>query len=242
MGRVILAFLFLFDGAAAQAQTGWEYLDDSPERLIGLLDLDDIVRDGCGPAPQRATARVFARPSDTSSAVGTLSWLEEADRFCGLMFEGPNGSKEKLPTLESGYEIPAAIVYERRSEWFRIRLVKGSAWVRQTDSTAFLRYPDMLREHLAHTLQTWDGTLRATPGAFGKVTPLSDGWKALLDRQLSVDYLGSRRVGGELWVQIRLTSEGACGQKRDGVETVSGWIPAYQPDRSPSLWFASRGC
>jgi hypothetical protein len=133
-------------------------------------------------------------------------------------------------------------VYERRGSWFRIRLAKGSAWVTRTDPKEFLPYPDVLRDHLAHTLQSWDGTLRETPGLSGKVVPLSQAWKALLDRQLSIEYLGSRRVGNELWIHIRLPSEGGCGQKIDGVMPVSGWISAYHSNRAPSVWFASRGC
>ena len=234
--------LFFIWSAGPQGQTGWEYLDNSPARLIGLLDLEDIVRGGCGPAPGRATARLFSAPSETSSVVGTIHWREEGDRWCGLMIEPSSGINEKLPLLESGYEIPAAIVYERRGPWFRIRLNDGAAWIHRTDAKDFLAYPEVLRDRLAHTMQTWDGTLRETPGASGRIVPLGEGWKALLDRQLSVEYLDSRRVGNDLWIHIRLPSEGACDQKIEGVTTVSGWIPAYHSDRSPSVWFSSRGC
>ena len=45
MARFIVALLFFLIGiAAAQAQTGYDYLVSSPERLIGLLDLPGIVR------------------------------------------------------------------------------------------------------------------------------------------------------------------------------------------------------
>ena len=159
------------------------------------------------------------------------------------MIEKTGGSKEEVPTLESGYEIPAAIVYERRGAWFRIRLQDGSAWIRHSDQKDFLPYPEILRENLPYTLQSWDGTLRATPGRSGRVTPLSPGWKALLDRQLSIEYLGSRRVGDELWLHIRLAAKASgCGQTYEGVTDAEGWIPAYHTDRTPSAWFSSRGC
>ena len=243
MGRVIAALLFFFIGNVdGQAQSDWDYLSKSPERLIGILDLPEIVAGGCGPAPKRATTRVFGAPSQNGPSLGTIYWHEEADVVCELMIEKAGGAKNTVPTLESGYEIPAAIVYERRGPWFRIRLKQGSAWIRHSEQKDFFPYPDVLRENLAHTMQSWDGTLRATPGLSGRVTSLSSGWRALLDRQLSIHYLGSQRVGNDLWIHIRLAAKSACDQIYEGVLDVSGWIPAYQSNRSPSAWFSSRGC
>jgi hypothetical protein len=174
--------------------------------------------------------------------VGTIYLREEGDTGCGLMIEKAGGAKDTIPTLESGYEIPAAIVFERRGPWFRIRLNNGSVWIRRSNESDFLPYPEILRKHLASTTQTWGGTLRATPGLSGRVTPLSSGWTVLLDRMLSIQYLGSQRVGNELWLHIRLAAKSACDQTYEGVTDVEGWIPAYHTDRTPSVWFASRGC
>lgn len=235
MARVIAALLLFFiGGGEAQAQ--------SDERLIGLLDLPDIVAGGCGPAPTRATARAFGAPSQSGSDVGRIYWREDGDAGCGLMIEKAGGANETIPTLESGYEVPAAIVFERRGPWFRIRLKDGSAWIRRGDPNDFLSYPEILHDKLASTTQTWDGTLRATPGLAGRVTPLSSGWTALLDRMLSIQYLGSQRVGSNLWLHIRLTAKSACDQTYEGVADVEGWIPAYHTDGTPLVWFASRGC
>ena len=245
MARVITGLLFFFIGtAAAQAQTDyWDYLSKTPERLIGILDLPEIVQGGCGPAPNRATARVFGAPSQNGPSVGTLYWHEVPNLECELMIERTGGVKEEVPTLESGYEIPAAIVFERRGSWFRIRLKDGSAWIRRADNEDFLSYPEVLVDNLAHTMQTWNGTLRATPGTSGQVVRLPDGWKALLDRQLSIKVLGFRRVGAEPWLHIRLAVEGGCDQKYEGVtEDIEGWIPAYHTDRTTLAWFSSRGC
>jgi hypothetical protein len=50
MFRFILALLFFFIGSVdAQAQSNWDHLSKTPERLIGILDLLDIVMGGCGP-------------------------------------------------------------------------------------------------------------------------------------------------------------------------------------------------
>ena len=243
MARVISAFLFFFIGTVGgQAQSNWDYLAKTPERLIGILDLPEIIQGGCGPAPTRATARAFGAPSQNAPSVGTLYWHEVPNLECELMIEKAGGAKEEVPTLESGYEIPAAIVFERRGQWFRIRLKDGSAWIRHTDEKDFLPYPEVLRDNLAHTMQSWDGTLRATPGVSGRVTPLSPAWKALTDRQLSFEYLGSRRVGNDLWLHIRLAAKAACDQVYEGTTDVEGWIPAYHTDRTPLAWFSSRGC
>lgn len=240
----ISAILFLFFSVIhLRAQTGWEYLDNSPERLAGLLDLPAIIQYGCGGPVKRDTARVFATPSEEGAHVGTVYMRDEGDAGCGLMLERADGRKETIPTMESGYEIPAAMVYERRGTWFRIRLAKGSAWIRHTSVDDFLPYPDLLRSKLSFIPQGWDGVLREGAGSAHKVVPLPREWAELLDRGLDIDYLGSRRVGGELWVRVRLSSgPESCGATPKELPRVSGWMPAYRKSRTPSLWFASRGC
>jgi hypothetical protein len=244
MARVIAGLLFFFSVCVeAQPQNdNWDNLSKTPERLIGLLDLPDIVAGGCGPAPKRATTRAFATPSQNGRSVGTIYWREERDVVCELMIQKAEGVKESVPTLESGYEIPAAVVFERRGPWFRIRLKEGSAWIRRPDPKDFLPFPEILRDKLAHTMPTWDGTLRATPGPAGRITPLSPGWKALADRPVSFQYLGSRRVGNDTWLRVRLAAKGPCDQTYENVTDVEGWIPAYYADRTPLAWFSSRGC
>lgn len=244
MAPVLVAILLLTLGPLnAHAQSDWwDVLNKTPERLIGLLDLDNIVRGGCGPAPDRDTERVYGAPSQNGPSVGTLHWHEVPDRGCHLMIERAGGIKELVPTLESGYEIPAAIVYERRGSWFRIRLEKGSAWISRDDVSEFLPYPELVRTKLPYVLQGWDGTLRTTPGVSSKVTPLTAGWRELLERGPSIRLVDTRRVGGELWLRIELITDERCGQKLEGMTPVGGWIPAYQASRAPTVWFSSRGC
>ena len=99
MARVIAALLLFFIGnGKAQAQSNWEYLSETPERLIGLLDLPDIVAGGCGPAPKRATARVFGAPSQNGPSVGTICWHKEADVVCELMIEKAGGYELLKPS------------------------------------------------------------------------------------------------------------------------------------------------
>ena len=242
MAVFITALLFLISVVTAQAQDWWDVLNNTPERLIGLLDLDDIVQGGCGPAPSRATARLFAAASEKSPSIGTVYWHEVPNVECALMIERAGGAKELVPTLESGYEIPAAIVFERRGAWFRIRLANGSAWIRRDDAHNFLPYPDSVRKRLSYVSYEWDGILRETPRASGKVVPLTAGWKELLHRAPSIKILDQRRIGSEIWLHIELITEEVCGNRLEGLMPVIGWIPAYRPNRAPSVWYSSRGC
>ena len=242
MAVSIAALLFFFmSSVGTQAQTNWEYLERSPEPIIGLLDLPDIVGDGCGASQKRATGRVFSLPAATGTHIGTIYLRDEGTAGCRLTVERTGGSKEHAPTLESGYEIAAAIVYERRGSWFRIALNEGSAWIRRTDSTDFLPYPDILRENLSHIQQGWDGVLRDTPGSSGKIKNVPAGWTARSHQLIAIEFLNSRRVGNELWIYVQLMIE-RCGQSVEGVAITTGWIPAYRANRSPSAWFSSRGC
>ena len=120
MAVIIVALLFFtIHSADAEARDWWDTMSATPERLVGLLDLEDVVRGGCGEPVERTTARVFRTPADNGALVGTIYWQHSTDAVCGLMFESIQGDKEEVPTLESGYEIPAAIVFERRGQWFR---------------------------------------------------------------------------------------------------------------------------
>jgi hypothetical protein len=242
MAVFIAALLFFFmSSVGTQAQTNWEYLEQSPERILGLLNLPEIVGDGCGASQKRASARVFSLPSANGTHVGTIYMRDEGNAGCWLTVERTAGSKEQAPTLESGYEIAAAIVYERRGSWFRIALSEGSAWIRRSDSTDFLPYPEILRENLSHIQQGWDAKLRDTPGSSGKIKSVPPGWTARSDQHIDIEFLSSRRVGNELWIHVQLMTE-RCGQTVEGVAITTGWIPAYRANRSPSAWFSSRGC
>ena len=223
MGVIIVALLFFtIHSVHAEARDWWDTLSVTPERPVGLLDLHDVVRGGCGEPVERTTARVFRTPAENGD-VGRLYWQHSTDAVCGLMFENAQGDKEGVPTLESGYEVPAAIVYERRGSWFRIRLPNGSSWIRRTDPEEFLPYPDLLRENLAHMLPGWDGTLRETPNMSGKIRPLAPGWHELLERQPTLAGVVPKLVDHPMPFVVRHAHQGRRGDR-------AGLAPLGAPD------------
>jgi hypothetical protein len=239
MIRLTAVFVLMIFVVRADAETNWEYLEKSPERIIGLLELPDIVGEGCGALMARATANAFARPAQDSNRVGTVVMRDEGNAGCGLMIERVDGGKEDLPTLEIGYEIGAAIVYERRNAWYRIALKSGSAWIRRDNPKNFRSYPEILRGRgLGYLAEHWQGTLRSVAGRSGEMARVPRG---LDEREIGMKYLGSRQIGKELWLHVQLMTE-QCGQTVEGVGMLSAWIPAYRPNGSPAAWFRSRGC
>jgi hypothetical protein len=147
---------------------------------------------------------------------------------------------EELPTAQSGYETPAAIVLQRIGPWFRIARQQGAAWIVRDDPSGFLPYPELLRETLAYLRKGWDGMLWGSPGA-ARTRPLPPRWAAYRDRDLAIEFIGARLVDRQVWIQVRLLAE-SCGVVLEGVTPLTGWLPAYRPSGAPSVWFYARGC
>jgi hypothetical protein len=238
MIRLVAIFVLMIFVVRADAETNWEYLEQSPERIIGLLELPDIAGEGCGALVARATANAFASPAQNSIRVGTVFMRDEGNAGCGLMIERVDGVKEDLPTLETGYEIGASIVYERRDAWYRIALKNGSAWIRRDNPKNFRSYPEILRDRLGHLAENWQGTLRSVAGPSSEMARVPRG---LDQREIGMKYLGSRQIGRELWLHVELVTE-QCSQTVEGVAMSTAWIRAYRPNGSPAAWFRSRGC
>ena len=115
--------------------------------FVGLLPLPDVVGDGCG-VETSAAIPVFQAPSASGSRLGSISLrvTGKRDGSCDEAVLGTSsGASEQfdeLPTEESGYEILAAIVYQRSGNWFRIALQKGSGWIHRASAADFQEYPE----------------------------------------------------------------------------------------------------
>jgi hypothetical protein len=226
--------------------------EPAAERLVGLLNLPDMIPQPCGPETP-VSLNLYATPSAAKAPIGALAYEVSGRTPNGVACNGirtvlrrvPGGAVESVPMEESDYEVSSAIVYQQSGPWFRIALTGGSAWIRRDDSKDFLRYPEMLQERLTHLAAGWDGRLWRTPGA-SSARAVSPEVKSLLkamtdaNSDVDVDVLAVRRIRGEAWIQVRVLNA-HCGDG-DHVTIDTGWVPAYRATREPSVWFYSRGC
>jgi hypothetical protein len=240
---VILICLLSVLLAGAQGPNWGQAIYDNllHERVAGLLTLPEIVGNGCDPSQSVATISIYASPStEGRPPIGSLE--RSRDPGCQLLVKHVGQDvRLALPTAESSYEIPAAVVYERRGRWFRIALQRGSAWIDRRDPGDFRPYPALLKKKLAYLQPKWDGTLRQAPNLSATLKRLSPGWKEHFAEPVPIELLAIRRVSGETWLHVRLRVE-SCGEVLKGVKPVEGWVPAHRSSGRPNAWFFSRGC
>jgi len=206
------------------------------EPVLGLLNLPEVVTGDCIPTATGVPLR--SGPSNTAALTGSLQHSQP----CRVTVQrSGSGAEEALPTSESDYELPAAIVLQREGPWFRIALQQGSSWIEHANQDDFLPYPDLLKERLTYLRTGWDGGMWKTPGT-SDVTPLPAAWRPHLSQDVPIEFLDSRRLGNQTWMLVRLDPSDRCGEKLEGVDPVAGWIPAHRPSGASSAWFYSRGC
>jgi hypothetical protein len=206
------------------------------EPVLGLLNLPDVVTAEC--VPTATVALLRSGPSSTAPLAGSLQHSQP----CELTVQrSGSGGGDALPTSESGYELPAAIVLQREGRWFRIALQQGSSWIERANSDDFLPYPDLLQERLTYIRAGWDGRIWKIPDT-SDVIPIPAEWRRYLTQDVPIEFLDSRRLGDQTWILVRLDPSDRCGETLEGVSAVSGWIPAHRASGAPSAWFYSRGC
>lgn len=204
--------------------------------LMGLLNLPDILTRDC----EMSAAAIPLRqaPSSASPVAASLQHRQP----CRLTVRRTGASAdEDLPTSESDYELPAAIVLDRTGSWFRIALQRGDGWIERTDASDFLGYPDLLRDRLSYLPRGWNGQLWGTPGA-PTPSPLPAGWRARLGAEIPIEFLRTMQADGRTWMQVRLDPSKGCSAPPTTVAPITGWIPIHRPSGQPSAWFFSRGC
>jgi hypothetical protein len=242
MRAMSAGFLLLIFSANVDAQRWVVSQDLLRERVIGLLDLPEIVgrHEDC-PSASKPTPR-FSTPSTGQRPVGQAYLRRFADRSCGLFFKRRTGPDEELPYEESGYEVRAAVVHQRRGNWFRIAIPNGSAWIERSDTSDFLPYPELLTERLAYLKGSWEGELRDAAGA-RVVRRVPAQWNEVLGDQIQIEVLGTTQQGDQTWLHVRLVTDLLCGNEKVSLfPPAEGWVPAYRPDGTTTAWFYSRGC
>ena len=240
---ILIAFLGL--SASVGAQRWFVLQDQARTRVIGLLALPDVTRnfsdDECR-STEAMSAQLYSAPSK-GVALGAVYKRNHPEYGCGLLFKRAGMSTEEyLPSEESGYEIAAAVVYERRGPWFRIAIPQGSAWIEGTNENDFLSYPLLLSKRMAFLRNDWDGQLRQSPGFGFPTAPIPPEWTQHIPRQIGIDVLGLTRVNNDDWIHVRFATE-RCGDSTvTMLKQVEGWLPAYRLSGTTTAWFYSRGC
>jgi hypothetical protein len=258
----VLAMLQSGAAVGAQSDVDWQFAVSSGltlEPIVGLVDVPELVGNGCGPEVP-VTIELYGTPSTAKAPIGMIQFEVTGRQPQGGACSSARvvvrrvGARtaEAMPMEESGYEVPAVIAYEHVGQWFRIALPRGSAWMMSANPQNFRSYPEMLQQdRLNHMTPGWDGRLWNRPGAGfaravsakakGLVTGQQDAADWLQHRSVDVDVLAIRRIGKELWIQVRVT-DGHCGGVDEPRTLDTGWIPAHRPTGKPSVWFYSRGC
>jgi len=213
------------------------------ERVIGLLDLPDVTGGYADDACRlHARAQVYLEPSTASRRVGSITMNLHPVHGCTVLFTQTGSSLEdELPTEESGYEIAAAVVHERRGPWFRIAIPKGSAWIQRANAADFFPYPQLLTEKMSYLRSDWDGDMRTAPGGEFPVS-MPDAWKNQIPRQVGIDVIGMTRRNNEDWIHVRFAIERCGDENTRTLKPLEGWIRAYRSDGTTAAWFYSRGC
>jgi hypothetical protein len=212
--------------------------------VIGLLDLPDVTENyASGACASAQSVELRQGPSAAASVAGAIYMRSDPEHGCALFFRRARTAvDEQLPSEESGYEVIAAVVYERRGRWFRIAIPQGSAWIERAGADEFLPYPRLLRERLSYLRRDWDGQLRRSPGGGGRIEPLPVEWRNQISRQIGVEVIGTTRIGNEDWIRVRFDLERCGSESVSRLPPVEGWVPAYRSNGTPVVWFYSRGC
>jgi hypothetical protein len=230
--RVIAAFAILLIGVLPAS---------AAERIIGLVSIPEVF--GAGPCaafePQQVA--LHAAPADGKPIAFIQvdqNWSFAPHGGCeGLKVSVHRGAaKEELPTREFDYESPGAIALERREGWVKIRLHEGVAWFRPSAVDRFMPLSDLYEEFVGVTAinKSFTARLVSTPGMPGG---------PILPRVSPAQPVRVAEVRDE-WVKVEVLNNSVCTAADNGPPEViaTGWLPLYDADGEPSIWFSSRGC
>lgn len=149
---------------------------------------------------------------------------------------------EGLVSLEHGAEQVSAVVDETRygpdGLWYRVRYSvgdrSGEAWLAPADAGRYRMVYELLRG-LAFLTAAWDGRLYDRPG--GSEARAFEGLGERPDAAIA----DAASVGEELWLLVVLVNGSICGSGDRSV-LGAGWVPAFSPEGSLTVWNYSRGC
>ena len=213
------------------------------ERVIGLLAVPEVF--GQGPCDRYTPRRVVLRASPEGPIVATVlvvkPWTHHSNGGCAGLEVGVKAPQSEtvqpLPTEEYAYEEPGAVVLERRGQWFRVRLERGSAWLEASAQDGFYGLERLFEDRLTYLTQAWDGKVAVSPGAAGRSVTLAG-----LAANQPVRVRRASREAGQLWFLIDIMSHSICVGNGEPTVVDQGWVPAHGKAHETTIWFYSRGC
>jgi hypothetical protein len=208
--------------------------------LIGLLAMP-AHSDGPAATPSRRISTPLFRSPRDRTPVDELRVAGATNFNFAQSCDDPTAAAHRraqpveiVPTREYAYEESDPIVLAREGDWFRIRTCAGARWVHAPEKERFYSYETLVRDGMSFFTPSWNGRFYATPGGMALETPTLD-WDA------AASVVRFSRVGGELWAYV-LAGHEHCNPDAPQSPTIEGWVRAYGAERTPALWFHSRGC
>jgi hypothetical protein len=209
---------------------------DVYRNYIGILSPHPFFpHEPCTPADPEVD--VFAMPSH-QSRIAQLRRTITGGGCMVVIHSATNDSvtacpRSDLPYGEAVYEESGFIVLETQPGWVRIRLDKGTGWIRWNRGPELHRYEDLVTHSMSSLNPDWDGFLFRAPD--GKR------WKPTSETDRSVEVVDLERLHGKLWFKVRLLDQSPCAV-HEPKTVATGWVPAYDAKGSPQVGSASRGC
>lgn len=210
--RFVVGQLDALSGMDALSET-MTAANGSMDTLLGLLDLEALAHGGNVPIHDEPM-------TDAPVAVMVEDYAQVESR-------------------EVGYEVPAAVVYQRMDGWSQVRLTSGEpGWVPPESAGTWFPYAELPVRRLAYLTAAWSGHVWPEVGAG---IPRRSARRSTETDQLSVEVHEVRLLGGVPWFRVDILADSPCegGERRT---TLSGWVPGYGAGGSPSVWYYSRGC
>lgn len=184
---------------------------------------------------------VFGEPGASPNAWFVRGWLVRSDN--GVEPFDFNG------LVETGYEIPSAIVFERRDDgWMRLRFSddeSGHAWAHECafsqDSTtlAFESWADRFGSGNTSALffrRPVRHALREGPNAAARLLH----WIPADSDDYHLEVIETR----DEWMRVRVVQPSDNCRSPEDAQSVrtEGWIRWYDQEVGPWLWYHTRGC
>lgn len=215
------------------------------DRVLGLLALPQVFGSGECSAFEPEEIPLYAQTTDAKPIASIRvdqNWSFAPHGGCdGLKVGVHRGEdKQELPTREFDYERPGAVVLDHHDNWFKIRIDKGSAWLKASPADHFMPLADLFEEFIGvtATVKSFSGRLVDAPGRPATAT------NPRIDGAHPVQVTEVRSVFGQAWAQVEVLNHSVCSAAENGPPDViaRGWMPLHGADGEPTIWFSSRGC